>query len=229
MKLVVLQPSYLPWLGYFDQMHQADTFVFYDDVQYDRDGWRNRNRIRTHDGWQWLTVPVQLKGKFGARIGEVEIDPRRPWSKKHIASLSQSYARAPYVKAHLPALQAILSEPWSKIADLSIRLAEHICRELGIETETLRSSELAVTGSRNERLVTMCQRLGATHYLSGSAARSYLDVAMFEQAGVQVEFHDYEHPTYPQVHGEFIPFLSVVDLMFNCGPDSLKILSGGHA
>jgi len=226
LNVVILQPSYLPWIGYFDQMHKADVFVYYDDVQYDRDGWRNRNRIRTKEGSQWLTVPVRLKGKFGIALNEIEIDEARDWRKKHRQSLHQGYARAPHIDRYRSGIDAILSEPTEKLVELNIRLTEHLNQELGIRTKTVRSSELGIGGGRVERLVSICQHVGASRYLTGEAAKNYLDASLFADAGIEIEFHDYRHPEYPQIHGGFTPYMSVVDLLFNCGPSSLKILEG---
>jgi len=227
LRLVVLQPSYLPWLGYFDQMRRADVFVFYDDVQYDRESWRNRNRIKTREGWQWLTVPVRLGGRFGSAIVDVEIDERRDWRRKHLMTLAQSYARAPYLKRYLEGIERILLARGARLVDLNIELTRYLSDELGLTTRCLRSSELGVAGARSERLVDICRALQATHYLTGDAARSYLDETLFEEAGIRVEYHGYRHPSYSQLHGEFLPYMSVVDLLFNCGEDSLEVLKGG--
>lgn len=228
MKLAILQPSYLPWLGYFDQMRRVDAFVYYDDVQYDRDGWRNRNRIRTRQGWQWLTVPVRLGGRFGSLISDVEIDNRNNWARKHIMSLQQAYARAPFVTEYLPRLEAILSRPWEKLVELNLALTEELSAMLGFRPVTRRSSELAARGEASERLLAICRELSADHYLTGDAARSYLDESLFARAGIRVEYQSYRHPVYPQVHGEFVSHLSVVDLIFNCGPESARILKGDN-
>jgi hypothetical protein len=226
--VVVLQPSYLPWLGYFDQMRRADVFVFYDDVQYDRDGWRNRNRIRTRQGWQWLTVPVMLKGRFGSLIGEIEIDNRSDWARKHLLSLEQSYARAPYLDSTYSALHAILSRGWEKLVDLNLALVTTLAEALGLRPTFKRSSELEAKGNQSQRLVAMCRELGADRYLTGDAASRYLDPALFAEAEIAVDYQNYRHPVYPQLHGEFIPYLSVVDLIFNCGPESPRYLKGDN-
>lgn len=228
MRVVVLQPSYLPWLGYFDQMRRADVFVYYDDVQYDRGGWRNRNRIRTHQGWQWLTVPVKLKGRFGCLIRDAEIDNRTPWARKHLESVRQSYAKAPYSRDVLPLLESLLRRSWNGLSELNIDLTEKLANAIGLSVKTVRSSELGVEGSRSERLVGICKHLGATQYLTGDAAAAYLEHELFEREDIEVEYQNYRHPTYPQIHGEFTPFLSAVDLLFNCGPQSLDILKGDN-
>lgn len=223
--LVVLQPGYLPWLGFFDQMHRCDVFVYYDDVQFDKHGWRNRNRIKTADGIQWLTVPVLHKGRGKQRVCEVGIDNRQPWGRKHIRALRQAYAAAPYLNLYLPEFEALLSRRWEHIADLDIAVTAAICRWLGLERRIFRSSELDIDGDRSARLLSLCLYFGAERYLSGDAAKSYLEVDLFNRNGVAVEWHDYHCPAYPQLHGAFVPNLSIIDLLLNVGGDSLMILT----
>jgi len=220
----VLQPGYLPWLGFFEQMRRADVFVYYDDVPYDTHGWRNRNRIKTAQGPRWLTVPVRHHGLGRPRILDVEIDNRTPWARKHVESLRQAYARAAHVSDGLPALQAVLERPWQRLVDLDIALAGVLASAFGITTRVVRSSSLDLNGERSERLVRICQQLGATTYFSGAAARSYLDVPLFERHSIEVEWQQFVHPSYPQQHGDFVSHLSAVDLLLNCGPHSRAVL-----
>ena len=222
--LVVLQPSYLPWLGYFDQLHKADIFVWYDDVQFDKNGWRNRNRIKGPKGALWLTVPVQQSGRATQAICEVEIDNRQPWRRRHLSSVAQLYARAPFAKANLPQIEEIIEQPWERLVDLDMASTNWIAKELGIKTPRYRSSELKIDGDRNERLLNLCRHFGATRYLSGDSARSYLETDRFEKIGIEVVWHDYKHPEYHQLHGEFVPYLSALDLLLNVGPAALGIL-----
>lgn len=227
--LVVLQPGYLPWLGFFNQMARADVFVYYDDVQYDKHGWRNRNRIKTQSGPQWLTVPVLHHGRGMPSILEAEIDRRRPWARKHVASLRQAYARAPSAAQYLPELEELLCRPWERLVDLDIALVAVMCRWFGLSRRIERSSQLGIPGEQSERLVRICQHFGARTYLSGSAARVYLDTALFERNGIAVEWQDYVHPVYRQLHGDFVPYLSAIDLLLNCGGESLSVLEGAGA
>jgi len=228
MRIVVLQPSYLPWLGYFDQINRADVFVFYDDVQYDKNGWRNRNRIKTPQGWQWITVPVVTKNRFGASINEIEIDSRTDWAAKHMKTLAQNYSRSPCFKEYISMFEGVYSKGWEKIADLDIAFIEAISEALGIKTAFVRSSELDIKGDRIERLLEICLKFGAEHYLTGDSARDYMDEELFASRGIEVEYQNYIHPVYPQLHGEFLSHLSIVDLLFNCGPESLSIISKGN-
>ena len=223
--LVVLQPAYLPWIGFFDQLRRADVFVYYDDVQYDKHGWRNRNRIKTQAGPLWLTVPVRHGGS--PRIIDVEIDGRTPWARKHVASVQQAYARAPFLARYLPALDELLHRRWERLVDLDIACAGLMAGWFGLRTRIERASALGIGGDRSERLVNICRHFGATRYVSGDAAQAYLDVAAFERNGIAVEWQQYPHPTYPQLHGTFIPFLSAVDVLLNCGDEAPLIAFGG--
>jgi len=226
--LAVLQPGYLPWLGYFDQVNRTDIFVHYDDVQYDKHGWRNRNRVKSSQGHpHWLTVPVLHSGKDWPRVMDVEIDQRSNWPRKHLGTLLQFYGKAPYFKRYFPELEEVLSQPFSRLVDLNLALTGKICSLLGLERQWERSSLLGVPGEKSERLISLCQRFGVTHYLTGDAARDYLDLPAFERIGVKVVWQDYRHPEYPQGPLAFVPYLSIVDLLLNCGPDSLRILAAG--
>lgn len=223
---VVLQPGYLPWLGFFDQMLRSDIFVYYDDVQFDKHGWRNRNRIKSPAGPLWLTVPVRSGGRHGQAILDAEIDNRTPWARKHLAAIAQNYARAPFLGHYLPELEALLMQPWHLLVDLDMALAALLCEWLGIQRTIARASQLDIGGDKSERLLNICRHFGAERYLSGDAARGYLDTGLFSRAGVAVEWQNYLHPSYRQLHGEFQPYLSALDLMLNMGPESLSVLEG---
>jgi hypothetical protein len=218
----------LPWLGFFDQMRRSDIFVYYDDVQFDKHGWRNRNRIKSPSGAHWLTVPAR-RSRPDMPILEVEIDNRTAWARKHTGTIRQFYARAPYLDRYLPELEDLLHCGWERIVDLDLAVVEMICRWLGLERRTLRSSELGIYGERSQRLLDMCLRFGASRYLTGDAARGYLETDLFARHNIEVRWHNYRHPIYPQQHGPFIPYLSVLDLLLNCGDESAAILAGEDA
>ncbi len=222
--LVVLQPGYLPWLGFFDQLRRSDTFVLYDDVQYDKGGWRNRNRLKSPGGATWLTVPVRTKGRAHQRLLHVEIDNRQRWARQHISTIRQLYARAPHLGRYLPDLAELLSRPWGYLVDLDLALVSMLSGWMGLNRTPLRSSELGIAGSGTQRLVDIALQTGARRYLTGDAAEAYLDVAMFADHGIEVEWHGYRHPTYPQQHGSFVPYLSALDLLLNCGEDASSVL-----
>lgn len=223
--LVVLQPSYLPWLGFFDQMIRSDVFVYYDDVQFDKHGWRNRNRIKSPNGPHWLTVPVLHKGKFGQSNLEVEIDNRQDWARKHIATIRQFYAKSPYLKLYLPELEDVLLSRWNNLVELDLAVVDLMCIWLKIKRKIVRSSELGVTGTQSKRLLRFCQHFGATNYLSGDSAINYLDVDLFASSGIRIEWQKFSHPVYPQLHGEFVPYLSALDMILNMGEKGCEILT----
>lgn len=217
---VVLQPSYLPWRGYFHQIAQADVFVFYDDVQYDARGWRNRNRIKGPHGPQWLTVPVLHKGHQarGTPIDAVRIVPGSPWPRKHWRAIEQAYRRAPHFAAHRDLVAGLFADPPALLADLTIATTVALARALGLgRTEFLRSSQLGVAGGRSERLAAIARAVGAERYLSGPSAADYLDLAPFDAAGVAVEFMSYDYPPYEQLHPPYDPQVSIVDPLFTLG------------
>ena len=222
--LVILQPSYLPWLGYFDQIRRSDVFIFYDTVQFDRRGWRNRNRIKGREGKSlWLTVPVHASRD--SRVCDVEIVRGDRWATRHLKSLLHNYSAAPYTASYLPELEAVLTAGWERIADLDIALTQLMCGWLGLTARFVRASSLDVQGCRNERLVAYCRHFGATHYLSGDSAKTYLDAELFRANGVEVVWQDYAHPVYVQQHGPFVSYLSALDLLLNCGAESAQIIT----
>jgi hypothetical protein len=223
-----LQPGYLPWLGFFEQVHATTTFVLYDDVQYDKHGWRNRNRIKTAQGPLWLTVPVHFSLANPQAVREIRIENRSSWRKTHLASIKQNYSKAPFFKKYIPLFEEGLGRNWENLADLDEFFIRGMCDAFGLKGRRLvRSSELKVIGGKQERLIEICHRLGATAFYEGAAGRDYIDVEKFAAAGIRVDFQDYSHPVYRQLHGEFIPYLSALDLLFNHGDESLAILCRG--
>jgi hypothetical protein len=221
---VILQPSYLPWLGYFAQLHRSDVFVVYDDVQFDKHGWRNRNRIKTAQGAQWLTVPVLTYKQNWPTNRAIAIDNTQHWRKKHLASLRQNYAKAPFFADYIDTLDDLLTRDWPSLFDLNMAAFRQLMKSLGIVRELRFASELGVDGDPVDRLIGMCKKVGASRFFEGAAGRDYIADDRFRAAGIAIEYQDYRHPVYPQLHGEFVPYLSVVDLLFNCGPRSLEIL-----
>lgn len=220
MKCVILQPSYIPWRGYFHQILEADVFVFYDDVQYDKNGWRNRNRVKTHQGTQWLTIPVHAS--TSRSINEVEIDWRQAWNSKHWATLRQAYGKAPYFERYAPLLQDFYNRRPERLADFTIDLTVALARELGItHTTFLRSSSLGAPGCKTERLINILTALGATEYLSGPSAQSYIEPESFAAAGIRLDYIHYSYPEYPQLYPPFEPQVSILDLLFMTGPEAL--------
>ena len=227
MKVVILQPSYIPWRGYFHQIYKADFFIFYDCVQYDKHGWRNRNSIKTNQGAQWLTIPVNTKGcvSEGKLIKDIPISWDMAWNEKHFKAIIQSYSKAPFFKKFQPLLEEIYLRHDALLSDLTCTTTEIIARELGIaHTKFIRSTELGAEGSKTDRLIWILKKVGATHYISGPSAVDYIEREIFEEAGISLEFMAYDYPQYPQLHGNFQPQVSVLDLLFNVGPDAGKYI-----
>jgi hypothetical protein len=229
MNCVILQPSYIPWRGYFHQIYRADVFVFYDDVQYDKHGWRNRNQIKTSQGKQWLTIPVHSRGVTveNIPINRVQIDWSKPWSRSHWKALSFAYGRAPFFHAYAPQLESIYQRSDEYLVDFTIDLTIFLARELGIEhTRFVRSSELTTHGQKTERLVEILVQLGATHYISGPSARDYMQEDKFATSGITLEYIEYNYPEYPQLYPPYDPQVTILDLMFMTGPGALKYIVG---
>jgi hypothetical protein len=227
MKVVILQPSYIPWRGYFHQIQKADLFVFFDCVQYDDRGWRNRNKIKIGNDAQWLTVPVNSKGcqSLKTPIKDIPIVWDSPWNDKHLQAFRQNYAKAPYLKKYDSLLETIYTRKDAYLSDFTCAATEMIARELGIaHTQFERSSKLGAEGTKTDRLIWILKKVGATHYISGPSAADYIEREKFEEAGILLEFMAYEYSQYPQLHGTFQPQVSVLDLLFNVGPDAGKYI-----
>ncbi|MCE9634849.1 MAG: WbqC family protein [Planctomycetes bacterium] len=226
---VVLQPSYIPWRGYFHQVYLADAFVFYDDVQYDKNGWRNRNMLKGANGLHWLSVPVSLPtGSLATEIRHVNIDHRQPWASKHWKSIVADYGRTRWFGMLESVMRPRIESNPERLADLTIPLVMDIAAALGIRhTQFMRSSEMGIGGGRTERLAAICRSVGADRYVSGPSARSYLDEACMRDAGIEVAWMEYEYPEYPQVHGAFAGNVSVIDLIANAGSESGAYIWGG--
>ena len=218
---VILQPSYIPWRGYFDLINRADVFVFYDDVQYDKHGWRHRNRIKTPDGVKWLSIPVASKGVVsrGQPIHDTRICWQQAWSRKHLAALTHSYSRAPFFTQYESLLNEIYSRHDEHLADFTIAATVATSKCLGIHgKQFVRASELGIAGGKTERIVNILQALGVDTYLSGPSAKAYIDQSCFDRAGIRVEYAEYRYPEYPQLHPPFDPQVSILDLLFMTGP-----------
>jgi hypothetical protein len=225
MRCVILQPSYIPWRGYFHQIQKADKFIFYDDVQYDTRGWRNRNRLKTHRGPIWLTIPVNKRSVQVQKtpIHQIKIAWDTPWNKNHWKTIVTNYAKAPFFSRYAPLIESFYTQQSEYLADFTIELTIHLAQELGIaHTQFLRSSSLLVTGTKTERLINILNKVGADHYITGPAAQAYLDEAAFLQAGIHLEYMVYDYIEYPQLYPPFDPQVSILDLLFMTGPAALS-------
>ncbi len=223
----VHQPQYLPWLGYFDKIDRADVFVLLDNVQFKKNEWQNRNRIKTPQGPLWLTVPVLYK--FPQLVCEVGINERERWQHKHQQALLSNYRKAPHWSLLESFFAEIFSRTWTTIAALNIHVVRELASILGITTPLYIASELPpFPEDPDERLIAITRHFGGDTYLAGSGGHDYMDLAKYEQAGVGVVFQEYRHPVYPQLWGDFEPFMSVVDLIYNQGTDALEIIRRGR-
>ena len=228
MNCVILQPSYIPWRGYFHQIWKADLFIFYDDAKYDKNGWRNRNRIKTPQGLKWLTIPIHKQGIESNKtpINQVEINWAKNWSQAHIKTLRMTYHRAPFFDCFADLLDRFFQKRPNLLADFTIETTTQLARAIGIaHTEFLRSSELpGIEGAKTERLIKILKTVGATHYISGPSAQEYLDDELFKQAGITLEYMTYHYPVYEQLYPPYEPGVSIIDLMFMQGPDTLNCI-----
>lgn len=225
LKLVILQPSFLPWLGYLDQYAWCDNFVIYDDCQFDKNGWRNRNRILVRDKPSWLTVPVYTRGKQRPLNSEIEICQQTSWRRKLLAKIAQNYSKTPYFSRYFPSLATIVQEKHERLITLNLATFRWLTESFGLPWKVRLASSLGVSGRRNDKLVEICCKLAATDYLTGDAARSYLDEEAFQNAGLKVHWHNYRHPVYSQhLNKPFVPYLSAIDLLFREGPKSSSFL-----
>jgi WbqC-like protein len=219
------QPAYQPWLGYFHRIAISDAHVVLDDVQFEKNSFTNRNKVRTHNGWCWLTVPVKTAGKFGdLSIREVGIADEKPWAPKHWQTLRLNYSKAPFFVQHAAFFEGIYARPWKKLADLISEITAYLLNAFGINTRLYFSSQMEASGKKDERVLNLCRQLGATVYLSGPLGRNYVRENLFGSEKIAVRYHDYHHPIYPQVYPKFEPYMAAMDLLFNAGPASLEIL-----
>jgi hypothetical protein len=221
----VHQPQYLPWLGYFDKIDRADIFVLLDTVQFKKNEWQNRNRIKTAGGWQWLTVPVLYR--FPQLIREVGINNREHWQKKQRQAIISNYRKAPYWSDLEDFFEDLFTAVWEHIAPLNIHGVRRLVEILGIKTPIFIASELGqFPEDADERLIAIVRHFGADTYLAGSGGREYMQLDKYEKNGVRVVFQEYRHPSYSQLFEDFEPFMSVIDLILNRGKGCLEILRG---
>jgi hypothetical protein len=219
-KVAVIQSNYIPWKGYFDIIHDVDQFIFYDDVQYTKNDWRNRNKIKTIHGAQWITIPIGAHND--QLIYEVEINDLH-WSKKHWETIKQSYSKTPYFCIYKDFFDFVfVRAAWKNLSEFNQFLIKHISKEyLGIQTQFLDSREFHPQGGRIDRLVDLLKKAGADYYVSGPTARAYINEEIFWEAGIELHFKDYSgYPEYPQLFPPFEHAVSILDVLFNCGPDA---------
>lgn len=227
MIVTIHQPQYLPWLGYFDKISKAQVFVLLDNVQFKKNEWQNRNRIRTAQGMQWVTVPVLHD--FGQKINETKINNKENWRRSHLRTLELNYSKAPFFGTYFPQFEQLLNAEWDNLSNLNVACIRLLIKLLGIKTKVVLASEYEATEHTVLRLVDLCKHFKAATYLSGEGGEKYLDLSQFKNNGIDVQIQKYVHPVYSQLwanEGGFCSHLSIVDLLFNCGSESLNILGG---
>jgi len=220
------QPIFMPWPGFFAKAMKADLLILMDNVQFPLgSSWMSRNRIKTKDGQLWLSVPVLRKGRGLQKIHQVDIFNERDWGKKHCQRLAYAYHRAPYFPEHRPFFEEIFLRNWTQLLKLNLSILNYLWDVLKMQTPFELSSKLDTKTTGTELLVEVCQKVGADVYLSSAPGRKYLDEELLSKAGIQVKYFKYRPPAYPQLWGSFLPNLSIVDLLFNCGPKSREIIA----
>ena len=223
MIVAVHQPQYLPWLGYFDKINKADVFCYLDNVQYKKNEWQNRNRIKTAEGWQWITTPVIYR--FSQKMNEVKINNSVNWRRKHLQALITNYNRAPFFREYIDFFEEVFSKDWEFLSGLNVYLIEKLREILNLKEKlTVKASDLNLSDDPTDRLIDICKSFGGDIYLSGEDGIKYMNLVRFKERGVKVIVQDFRHPRYPQLFGDFQSHMSIVDLLFNCGPESIEII-----
>lgn len=228
-KIAILQSNYIPWKGYFDIIAAVDQLILYDDMQYTRRDWRNRNQIKTPQGLHWLTVPVKVKGKYHQKIRETEIDGTG-WAVAHWKTLAQNYRRAPCFAEVAEWLEPLyLAQSYSHLSQLNRHFIQAICAYLSINTTISNSWDYKLADGRTERLADLCVQVGGTEYLSGPAAKHYVDAQVFADKGIGLAWFEYtDYPEYPQLWGEYTHRVTILDLLFSCGREATRYMRHGR-
>ncbi len=225
MIISINQPGYIPWLGYFDRIARSDLHIVLDHVQFGKNSFTNRNKVRTPQGWSWLSVPLKTKGKFEhLAIHSLEIANSSNWRRKHWNALRSSYEKTAFFKKYSPFLEEVYRKEWTYFNPLLREINCYLLAELGIKTTIRYSSELGVEGKKEVLIHNLCQRVKATTYISGPFGRDYINNQAFTESGIRLLFHDYQHPTYAQKFSTFEPYMSVLDILFNHGQSSLEMI-----
>lgn len=227
MRITIHQPEHLPWLGFFHKIDMADVYVVLDDVQYRRRYFQNRNKIRTKDGWQWIGVPLKKENRDELLIKDAKICKEDThWRGDNLQTIYQAYCKARYFKGLWEEFRAIYETEYELLIDLNVALIRYILRQLGIERKVVFSSHLHVEGKKGDFILNICKALGARTYVSGISGKEYLDLEQFRRNNVEVVIQEFHHPIYAQLYSSFIPCMSIIDLLFNCGQESLNIIRG---
>lgn len=227
-KIAIVQSNYLPWKGYFDLIAAVDEFILYDDMQYTRRDWRNRNQIKTPEGVAWITVPVNVKGKYEQTIRETQIDGDA-WKSQHLKSFAFNYKKAPYYAEIMALIEPLFAQEHTHLSQLNRVCIEAVCNYLGIATKISNSWDYRLADGKSERLAELCISAGGSEYLSGPAAMGYLDAQVFQARNLTLTWFDYQnYPEYPQLWGAFTHNVTILDLLFNCGKNAPAFMKHGR-
>lgn len=220
----IMQPGYLPWLGFFELIYNCDLFVLLDDVQYTKKDWRNRNRIRTKGRWIWLSVPVLTKNKQSQLINEVRINYSTNWRRKHLKAIEINYNKTKYFNDYFPYFEKLYTRDWEYLLDLDIEIINWAVKALNIKTPIIKSSGLNTEGKKEDKIINICKKLNVAELYDTKAAQDILNLDKINKSGIKIKFQDYQHPIYKQIYEPFLPYMSAIDLLFQYGPKSLNIL-----
>ncbi len=227
----VHQPQYIPWLGYFDKIDSSDCFVYLDNVQYKRSEYQNRNKIRIKDGWLWLSVPVISNGLSRQKICDIKIEDDSVWRRKHLNSLKNWYRKAKFYKNYINFFEYTYNTHWDSLIDLNIHIIKFILEEFNIKTKIFNESQLDVNSQATQRIIDICKRLDADVYLSGTGGKEYLEEHKFKDSAIKLQYQEFNHPTYHQLYStknDFLPNMSIIDLLFNYGRESISIIRNAN-
>ena len=228
MILTAHQSSYLPWLGFFHKLILSDIFVILDGVQFEKNSFTNRNKIKGPKGSFWLTVPVNLKGHMQKKISDIKIADYQDWKKRHLKSIEQNYSKSPFYKDYISFFKGCYSKDWSSLSDLNYHMLEWFFKQLDIKVKISKMSDFEFQGKKTDLVLEICHKFEADTYIFGALGKNYVVGDKFTKQGIKIHFQNYKHPKYQQLHGEFVSHLSAVDLLFNHGPDSGRILREGN-
>ncbi len=223
-KAIITQSNYIPWKGYFDNINSVDLYIVFDDMQYTKRDWRNRNLIKTPNGSSWLTIPVEVKGKFFQKINETQVsDPN--WGEKHWRTIQSNYSKAPFFKQYKDVFEELYRTELLNITDVNVLFIRKINEILGIKTEIIDSREFDLIDGKTERLVDLCVKNNVSHYFTGPAAKNYMIEEMFEEKNIDINYFDYSnYPEYPQLYNEFTHTVTILDMLFNLGEETINYM-----
>ena len=226
--LTAHQPLYMPWLGFFQKVSMSDRFCLWDDVQFDPNDFQHRNRLKNPNGTCIITVPIKSKGYREKTIRDMYIENQHNWKRVHWNTVSVSYSKSPYYDSYSDFFKKTFETTWERLIDLDVHILEYLFKELGMDVKIIIASQQEFKDTKSARIIDMCKKLNADVYIFGAMGKDYADLELFKKEGIMPYFQSYNHPVYPQLWGDFIPNLSVLDFLFNCGEKSYDILTSGN-